>query len=194
MPATRLGAAVIATIIIVTAGCVGPGVTSPSGASSQPEITPSTPTPSRHITPTSPMPSDRPVDPSVVPVSRSAPTADAQRAMEACQLSFIGYEKVGGMGLISSASRAHEYAPLTGREPELLTNEPAWMVQFVGEVPQPFTNEVWIDPICVVIDRAGGFHAGGFYATGPVRMPTGAVFTPEPVPVPPRLSLPPLAP
>jgi len=109
--------------------------------------------------------------------------------MEACQIDTIGLDKIGGMGLIAAASLVRNYAPLTGLEPELRSDQPAWVIQFTGEVPQLLARETWIDPICVVI---GG--SPGFYATGPVRLETGAVITPLPVPVRPRFSLPPLAP
>ena len=107
--------------------------------------------------------------------------------MAICQVGMLGLDAVAGMGRIDSAARAREYAPLTGREPELVSAKPAWMIQFRGEVPQLRGGEVWIDPVCIVIDGAGGF-----YATGPVILQSGRLHTPEPVPVPPSLSLPPL--
>jgi hypothetical protein len=109
--------------------------------------------------------------------------------MTTCQLDFIGFDKVAGMGQIPAASRARDYAPLTGLEPELQVDQPAWMVQFAGEVPQAFSGETWIDPICVEVDGKAGF-----YATGPVRTAAGALHTPRPVPIQPKYSLPSLMP
>lgn len=134
-------------------------------------------------------PADRPVDPSVRPVSRSHPGGGAEMAMSVCNVATLGVDAIAGMGLIERAADARDYAPLTGREPELESMEPAWMIQFRGEIPQFRAGEIWIDPVCIVIgDR------GGFYATGPVRQRDGSISTPLPAPIPPSYALPPLAP
>ncbi|MGZ3641351.1 MAG: hypothetical protein ACXVAI_03695 [Candidatus Limnocylindrales bacterium] len=62
-------------------------------------------------------------------------------------------------------------------------------VQFQGEIPQPMTGEVWIDPICLY-----GIDGQGWFAVGPVLLPNGAIATPAPVPEPPTKSLPALTP
>jgi hypothetical protein len=134
-------------------------------------------------------PGDRPVDPSVEPVSRSHPGRGAEQAMSVCNVETLGVGAIAGMGLIERAEDARDYAPLTGREPVLESAEPAWIIQFRGEIPQYLAGETWIDPVCIVV---GEF--GGFYATGPVVLTDGRLQTPLPVTNPPRYSLPPLAP
>lgn len=110
--------------------------------------------------------------------------------MEFCRVGVLGEDAIAGMGRIGSATLTHDYATLTGLEPELQVDGPAWVIQFRGDVMQlrP-VGEVWVDPICVVIDGSGGF-----YATGGYRTADGALRTPAPVDVPPRYSLPPLDP
>lgn len=109
--------------------------------------------------------------------------------MDVCQVASIGLDSIAGMGEISAANRATDYASLSGLEPELFTDKPAWVIQFQGSVPQPLERETWIDPVCVEIDGHGGL-----YATGPVIMESGKLWTPAPIANPPSLSLPPLAP
>jgi len=130
---------------------------------------------------------DRPIDARIAPVSRSSPSKDAKAAMDVCSIDQLGLDAIAGMGLIDHASDASLYAPLTGREPELKSSVPAWMIQLQGWVPQLRGGEVWIDPICVVID---GY--GGFYATGPVQFSDGTITSPMPAASPPSYRLPPL--
>jgi hypothetical protein len=113
-----------------------------------------------------------PVDQSIEPVSLSNPSLDAAEALEICHvLDLHGVEKVSGMGRIEDA-QAVLYAALTGKEPEIDTDAPAWLITFRGEVPMPTLHEMWIDPTCVVVN-----HDGGIYATGPVRkMISGTTF------------------
>ena len=134
-------------------------------------------------------PPARPVDPSIQPVSRSSPGPDAQAALDACNVATLGDGTIAGMGLVPEANQVRNYAPLTGREPELQSAAPAWMIQFSGDIPQLLAGEVWRDPICVVIDGSPGW-----YATGDVIVSSGAVVSPEPIADPPIYSLPSLAP
>ena len=134
-------------------------------------------------------PPARPVDPSIQPVSRSSPGPDAQAALDACNVDSLGDGTIAGMGLVPEANQVRNYAPLTGREPELQSAAPAWMIQFSGDIPQLLAGEVWRDPICVVIDGSPGW-----YATGDVIVSSGAVVSPEPVAKPPIYSLPSLVP
>lgn len=93
------------------------------------------------------------------------------------------------MALIPAAKDVGLYVPLTGREPLLQEDGPAWVIQITGDVQQR-GSEIWTDPTCIV--TAGDF---GFYATGPVKnTSTGSTSMPEAPKVPPNRSLPPLAP
>jgi hypothetical protein len=125
----------------------------------------------------------------LAPVSISNPSSGAKDAFAKCQIGDqLSIEQVGGMGQVPSAKDLPHYVPLTGREPQLKENSPAWVIQFRGDMPQ--AAEVWTDPICVV--TAGDF---GFYATGPVKdLNTGKVRQPEPPPTPPDKTLPALVP
>jgi hypothetical protein len=102
---------------------------------------------------------------------------------------MVPIEKVIGMGQISSAKDLYRYIPLTGREPQLREEGPAWIIQMLAELPQPGSNEVWIDPTCVVTQ-----DDFGYFATAPVRNATGTLLTPEAPAIPPDRKLPPLAP
>ncbi len=131
-----------------------------------------------------------PVDPSIDPVSLSKPSADAAEALRICQVVDVhGVEKVTGMGRIDHARDAIRYAPLTGREPELATDEPAWMITFGGELPMPKINQVWIDPTCIVVN-----DDGGIFATGPRISATGMAIERPADASRPTLALPPLLP
>jgi hypothetical protein len=124
------------------------------------------------------------------PVSISHPSAGAKDAFAKCHIGdMILIEKVAGMAQVPSAKDVVRYVPLTGREPQLKEDGPAWVIQIKGEVQQR-GSEIWIDPTCVV--TAGDF---GFYATGPVKnTSTGDVMTPEEPSTPPDRTLPPLVP
>lgn len=132
-----------------------------------------------------------PIDPSVEPVALSALSPEAASVLQICQvLDNIGTDRVAGMGKIDHARDAVHYAWLTGLEPEIQTDAPAWVVAFKGEVPMPMSGEVWVDPTCIVVDGDGGF-----YATGPVRiLASGVTVTPPPARVKPDRALPPLLP
>jgi hypothetical protein len=129
-------------------------------------------------------------EPTISPVSISNPNPGAKDAFEKCHIGdMILIEKVAGMGQIPSAKDLLHYVPLTGREPQLQEESPAWVIQIKGEVQQ-FGNEIWIDPICIV---TANDH--GFYATGPVKnTETGQVLEPEPPSKPPDRTLPRLVP
>jgi hypothetical protein len=129
-----------------------------------------------------------PVDTSIEPVSLSHPSPEAAEALRICQVNEgIGADQVSGMGRIPHARDAFRYVPLTGLEPEIQTDAPAWIVTFTGEVPMPKSGEIWIDPTCIVV--GGG---GGMYATGPVEITSSHVtVTPPPGNQQPDLALPP---
>lgn len=134
---------------------------------------------------------ERPVDPSVEPVSLTHPSSEAADALQICQISdTIGANLVSGMGRINHARDAVRYAWLTGVEPEIQTDAPAWIATFKGEVPMPMNGEIWVDPTCIVVSGDGGF-----YATGPVKILSSDVtVTPLPAKQKPDLALPPLLP
>ncbi|OGN87045.1 MAG: hypothetical protein A2X23_11670 [Chloroflexi bacterium GWC2_73_18] len=135
-------------------------------------------------------PTSLPVDQAIAPVSRSSPNPEAAEVIRLCLNETIPIERIERMGLVPSARDLPRYVPLTGREPWIKTDEPAWVVQFRGEIPMLLSGEVWTDPICLVI---GG--EPGYVGTGPVRnLTTGALHTPEPPASPPDRALPTLAP
>lgn len=133
------------------------------------------------------------VDPRVEPISLANPPAAAGPAFEICRIrdwvARYGPEVISGAGRIDRARDAVHYVALTGREPEIQIDEPAWIVQFRGDIRVDW-HLVFTDPVCIVVNGAGGFHG-----TGPVRVvDTGAVITPQPAASVPDLALPPLLP
>ena len=123
-------------------------------------------------------------------VSISNPGPGAKDAFEKCHIGdIIPIQRVAGMGQVPAAKDLLHYVPLTGREPQVKEESPAWVIQIRGEVQQR-GSEIWIDPTCIVTE--GDF---GFYATGPVKnASTGEVLEPEPPPTPPDRTLRPLVP
>lgn len=140
-------------------------------------------------------PSDGPtgaVEPVIAPVSLSQPPADAARAFEICAVrgwvDRNGIDVIAGIGRIGHANEAAHYARLTGREPELQSDKPAWIVQFRGDIRMPWSNTVYVDPACIVVE--GG--EGGFFGTGTVQeLGSGVARTPQPVVAEPDRLLPP---
>lgn len=97
-------------------------------------------------------------------------------------------DQIAGMGQVPSTKDLFHYVPLTGREPELAADDPAWVIQFHGDIPM--RSGVWTDPVCIVTPLSFGY-----YATGPsTDYNSGKTQTPEPPPVSPDRSLPPLVP
>jgi hypothetical protein len=146
-----------------------------------------------HFTaPTSTPAASRPLDPAIAAVSRSHPGPDAQRAMDLCGVRGYGIGTVGGMGLIANAKRVPDYVPLTGREPELAVDKPAWVVAFQGWIPMVTRSRSPIteveNPVCVVIDGAPVLFLTGASRDGDV------IVTPPPNSHEPIFALPPLAP
>jgi hypothetical protein len=126
------------------------------------------------------------------PVSLSQPPVDAARAFELCAVrgwvERDGIDVIAGIGRIDHAYDAAHYARLTGREPELQSDQPAWIVQFRGDIRMAWSNTVYVDPTCIVVE--GG--DGGFFGTGTVReVGSGVTRTPQPVPAEPDRLLPP---
>lgn len=128
----------------------------------------------------------------IVPISLSQPPADAARAFEICAIrgwvDRDGIDVIAGIGRIDHAYDAARYVRLTGREPELQSDQPAWIVQFRGQIRMAWSNTVYVDPACIVVD--GG--DGGFFGTGATReVGSNVTTTPRPVPTEPDRLLPP---
>jgi hypothetical protein len=128
------------------------------------------------------------VDGSIQPVSASQPSAEAKAALEACGVYDLGLEMVAGMGRLSQGKDAIRFG-LSANAPQLQTQSPVWVIQLRGEVPQLRIGQIWIDPICTVIDGAPGF-----YAAGPIRDLETRQIVRGYWPEPPMASLPSLAP
>lgn len=131
-----------------------------------------------------------PVDTRIQPESLTHPSANAAQALKLCNAAQFGLDRVAAMGVVPSARQVGSYASLTGAEPELQSDAPAFVIQFRGPIPQVnYNGETWVDPICVVVDGQPGF-----YATGSRIPATGSEITPAPVSTKPTLSLPSPAP
>lgn len=131
-----------------------------------------------------------PVDADIAPISLANPPADAARAFELCRIhdwvDRKGPEVIAGIGRIDRAREAVHYARLTGLEPEIQSESPAWMAQFRGEIRVDW-ELAFIDPTCIVV---GG--DGGFFGTGPVKqVGSDVTITPQPVKQEPDRALPP---
>jgi len=130
--------------------------------------------------------------PDVTPVSLSAPSTLAAEGMRFCGVQQWAKD-VGGIGIIAHARLLPYYVPLTGREPEIQRDTPAFVVQYSGTIRIPTrTLTPMLDvqgATCVVLDGAPIW-----YISGPARDPlTGQTWTPEPAPLDTK-DLPPLMP
>lgn len=180
--------AVLLPAILTISGCsVGAPVTEgPKPAAS------TAPSQASSMSPAPPQASSEPPPAGEVQaVSVSHPSVEAADAMAKCQIGdTIPIDEVIGMGEIAAAKDIVHYVPLTGREPQLREDGPAWIIQIHGDLSMPLSGEVWTDPTCVVTP-----NDFGYYRTGPVRnIATGAITTPEPPAELPDRVLPPLAP
>lgn len=92
-----------------------------------------------------------------------------------------------GMAKVSKARDLPKYVRLTGKEPEIQVDEPAWVVTYAGRVILPRALGWADDPICVVIDGARTVFLSGRHGRGDLES------APLPVPELP-LALPTLAP
>lgn len=186
--------AVGAVLLVAVVGCTAPGgVPSTVAPSTGATVAPSTGGGAATTEPTSV--TGRPVDPSIAPVSRSKPSAEARKALDACQiLDNKLLDQVIGMGLVPRATDLPRYVNIPATQYEIQTDSDAWTIALRGEVPQLKIGEVWIDPTCVNI---GGQQ--GWFATGPVRKvlqggEPGPLIPPSTLTPGPDLALPPLAP
>jgi hypothetical protein len=129
-----------------------------------------------------------PIDPAIKPISRSKPTAVEKRALDLCMVGYFGFtsDDVAGAGQISHGRDATKYVPLTGREPELETDQPVWIVAYHGALPVPRRPDLLArDPVCILVGDKPVLY-----------LPYGVVGSPQPQENRPLLEfrLPPLAP
>jgi hypothetical protein len=116
-------------------------------------------------------------------VSLSAPTSQAEAGIKACGVRAHATQ-IHGIGILARARLLPEYVPLTGREPEIQSDSPAFVVQFTGRIrlwdragPEsaPFTDSE--DATCVMLDEWPTW-----YVTGPWFDSDGR-HAPEPAPM-----------
>jgi hypothetical protein len=135
------------------------------------------------------------VDSSIAPVSLSHPSAAARKVLDRCGVGWIGGTlQIVGMGLVPHARDLPKYVRIPAYDIEIQNDDPMWVVEFQGEMPQTLhaspagsgpTDVAWVDPICIV-----SAHDSGFLGVGPLKMSDGSVVQPLPA-APPIRSLPP---
>jgi hypothetical protein len=120
----------------------------------------------------------------VTPVSLSAPSPAAAAGIRLCLVRSWATQ-VAGIGIIDHARLLPYYVPLTGQEPEIQNDSPAFVVQFSGTIPLPVIGGRGsgrggpiIDPLCVVLK---GLPI--WFATGPWMDSNGHIETPKPAPL-----------
>lgn len=119
--------------------------------------------------------SGRPLDPHVAQVSLSSITKDGQAALDACGLTDstgrleggrpYGTEQISGMGKIAHAREVGSYALVTGREPELQSDQPAWVIEITGMISDPFAGTL-TNPTCVVVESEPYWYVTGSQGDG----------------------------
>lgn len=184
------------SLTIAMAACVmapgAPGANSRQEAPSiaaAPEVPgddPGTQAPS--VEPVAPVSPERPVDATLAAVSRSNPGAAASEVLDLCYVDAFGVDAIAGMAEVPRARDLPMYVNLVGVEPEIRTDAPAWVISFRGKVTLPRGLGWAIDPTCVVIDGERTLFLTGPHGRGDNQV------DPLPVPNPPTLALPPLAP
>jgi hypothetical protein len=107
--------------------------------------------------------------------------------LDLCEAAGFDVSGISGMAMLPSASDIPKYARLTGQEPELRIDGPAWVVAYSGRMTLPRGLGWADDPTCVVIGGERFVFMTGDHGRGDVTF--GALDVPEP-----ELSLPPLAP
>ena len=132
------------------------------------------------------------------PVSRSSPDAAASAALDLCSITdtkgafgangALGNDIVVGMGLVPHARDAAKYVRLVGVEPEIQTDDPAWLITTKGSIQLPLGPKMW-DPTCVVVHGEANW-----FSTGDYQADDGSLVTPMPLKNQPPLGLPALAP
>ncbi len=171
-------------IAVVTVGCVAGATTSSNTSPGEAEKSLTRSVSTEHQQPAAPAAAP-PVDLTIEAVSLSAPSRDAAEVMAACGVT-TAYPKrlaaVSGMGKITHAKDATKYTYLSRSEPEIATDEPAWVIQLAGKID---FGEYWaLNPVCVFVNGQARFFAPDQHGTG------DEVENPE-MPNRPSLSLPP---
>jgi hypothetical protein len=128
-----------------------------------------------------------PVDASLVPVSRSDPGPEAAAVLALCEAAGFDPSGIGGMAMLPSARDLPTYVRLTGQEPEIHLDRPAWVAAYSGRMTLPRGLGWADDPTCVVIDGGRFVFLTGDHGRGDVTI--AALDVPRP-----ELALPPLAP
>lgn len=126
------------------------------------------------------------------PEAVSASDPEVRRVLESCEVfeSYVGIDKVAGVGYLEHASDAPHYVPVDPNNVEIQTDDPAWVVAFRGEIPRfKYRGETWVDPICIVV---GG--QATFLGVGARLLADGGMITPAPLALVPDRQLLPLAP
>lgn len=126
-------------------------------------------------------------------VSASSPGGAASAVLERCGVTADAPGRVAGMAELATAQDLSHYVPMTGREPVLRWDGPAWVVRLRGEVPMPKIGETWVDPACIVVESDDG-GLSGFYAVGGWIDADGTMHPPIPPATETDRSLPTLAP
>jgi hypothetical protein len=151
------------------------------------------PTPSSPAAPTA-APSTAPtvlaVDANITPVSLTAPGGVAADGIAACGVG-AHRDQVQGIAVVAPASVLPHYVPLTGDEPEIKTDQPAFVVLYSGTIRLPLRGQAVYSDItgatCVFID---GWPT--WFSTGPWVDPLGNTGTPLPAPLMDKKLPPPL--
>lgn len=139
-------------------------------------------------------PSTPSLDSDVTPVSLSSARGLAADGLEGCGVSMYA-DQVRGIGVLERSTLLPRYVPLTGREPEIKPDRPAFAVLFEGSIRLPLRGgpgspsyQDIESATCVFIDGAPIW-----YVTGPWEDSLGNKGTPEPAPLMDR-DLPPALP
>lgn len=110
---------------------------------------------------------ERPVDATIAAVSLTTPSPDAASVLLACGATNAKPQllaAIGTMGQVPHAKDVPKYTFLWGQEPELATDEPAWVIQFVGKVD---LEEYWaVNPVCVSVGGKARIFAPEQYGVG----------------------------
>jgi hypothetical protein len=166
--ATGIAVAVVLTVVVVgELGRLAPAAV-PRAITSQP---PQGPTASAEVS-------------DLTPVSLSAPSAMAADGIRLCGVQQRATQ-IAAIGIIDHARLLPYYVPLTGREPEIQTDSPAFVVQFSGTIRmnprgQP-GHPAYVDAQGVTCIVLNGVPIT--YVLGPSTDSLGHSYTPEPAPM-----------
>jgi len=134
------------------------------------------------------------LDGDVAPVSLSSATGLAADGIEACGVRKYA-DQIRGIGVLEHATMLPRYVPLTGREPEIKSDSPAFVVLFEGTLRLPLRGGPGAPTYQDIQGATCTFSDGMpiWYMTGPWEDSLGNKGTPEPAPLMDR-DLPPALP